>query len=106
MIRLSISSSRAHNSNSSGTTEPKSVARGDNSNAKNFRSRGREETVTVKTPRLQQDTVNAAPASSNSVFEQYLESQGRNEFINLAAQIGYDGRNIAFVFYENQFRNL
>ena len=38
--------------------------------------------------------------------KKYLECQGRNEFINLAAQIGYDGRNIAFVFYENQIRKL
>ena len=36
----------------------------------------------------------------------YLERQGRNEFINLATQIGYDGKNIAFVFYENQVRRL
>ena len=35
-----------------------------------------------------------------------MERQGRNEFINLAAQIGYDGRNMAFVFYENKFRKL
>ena len=41
-----------------------------------------------------------------SVFEAYLERQGRNEYINLAAQIGYDGRNIAYVFYENQIRKL
>ena len=103
---LSISSSRGHHSNYRYTTEPKRVARKDNFNVKNFWTRGREETVTVQTHRPQQDTVNAAAASSNSVFEQYLERQGRNDFINLAAQIGYDGRNIAFVFYENQIRKL
>ena len=27
-------------------------------------------------------------------------------FCNLVAQIGYDGRNITFVFYENQIRKL
>ena len=37
-----------------------------------------------------------------SVFEVYLERQGRNEYINLATQIAYDGHNIAYAFYENQ----
>ena len=36
----------------------------------------------------------------------YLDRQGRNKFINLASQIGYDGKNIAFVLYENQIRQL
>ena len=36
----------------------------------------------------------------------YIERQDRNEYINLASQIGYDGRNIDFVFYENQIRRL
>ena len=36
----------------------------------------------------------------------YLEHQGRNENINLATQVGYDGANIAFVFFENQVRRL
>ena len=40
--------------------------------------------------------------NSESVLTAYLERQGRNEFINLASQIGFDGGNIAFVFYENQ----
>ena len=106
MSGLSISSSRAHHSNYRNTTEPKSEARRDNFNVKKFRSRGREEAVAVRTPRPQQVTLNAAAAPSNSVFEKYLERQGRNEFINLATQIGYDGRNIAFVFYENKFRKL
>ena len=46
--------------------------------------------------------------SSNSIFKQYLERQGegQNKFFNLAAQIGCDGRNIVFVFYENQTRKL
>ena len=35
-----------------------------------------------------------------------LERQGRNEYINLASQIGYDGTNSAFIFYENQIRRL
>ena len=103
---LSISSSRGHHSNYRYTTEPKRVARKDNFNVKNSWTRGREEAVTVQIHRPQQDTVNAAAASCNSVFEQYLERQGRNDFNNLAAQIGYDGRNIAFVFYENQIRKL
>ena len=103
---LSLLSSRGHHSNYRYPTEPKRVARKDNFNVKNSRTRGRKEAVTVQTPLPQQDTVNAAAASSNSVFEQYLERQGRNDFINLAAQIGYDKRNIAFVFYENQIRKL
>ena len=103
--RLSISSSRGHHSNYRYTTEPKRVACKDNFNVKNSRTRGRE-AVTVQSHQLQQDTVNAAAASSNSVFEQYLERQGRNDFIDLTAQIGYDGCNIASLFDENQFRKL
>ena len=45
-------------------------------------------------------------SSETSVFKEYLDRQGRNEYINLASQIGYDGHNIAFVFYENQIRKL
>ena len=73
--RLSISSSHGHRSNYQYTTEPKRVACKDNFNVKNSWKRGRE-AVTVQSHRLQQDTVNAAAASSNSVFEQYLERQG------------------------------
>ena len=36
----------------------------------------------------------------------YIERQDRNEYINLASQIGYDSSNIDFVFYENQIRRL
>ena len=36
----------------------------------------------------------------------YLDSQSRSEFINLASQIGYDGKNMSFVFYENQISKL
>ena len=36
----------------------------------------------------------------------YLDRQSRSEFINLASQIGYDGKNMTFVFYENQMRKL
>ena len=43
---------------------------------------------------------------SESVFTTYLKRQTRNEFVNLASQIGYDGHNIAFIFYENQIRAL
>ena len=42
----------------------------------------------------------------DSVLHAYLERQGRNEYINLASQMGYDGSNLAFVFYENQVRRL
>ena len=36
----------------------------------------------------------------------YLQRQGRNKCINLAAQIAFDGINLAFVFYENQISRL
>jgi len=49
---------------------------------------------------------NAAKISNDSVFKAYLDRQGRNEYINLAAQIGYNGTNNAFVFFENQIRKL
>ena len=41
-----------------------------------------------------------------SVFKTYLDRQGRNEYLNLASQIGYNGSNIAYVFYENQMRTV
>ena len=43
---------------------------------------------------------------SESVFTTYLERQTRNEYVNLASRIGYDGHNIAFIFYDNQIRAL
>ena len=48
----------------------------------------------------------APPVDPTSVVHNYLERQGRNEYINLASQINYNGSNIAFVFYENQIRKL
>ena len=48
----------------------------------------------------------APPVDPTSVVHNYLEQQGRNEYINLASQINYNGSNIAFVFYENQIRKL
>ena len=41
-----------------------------------------------------------------SAVHKYLERQGRNEYINLASQIAYNGNNLAFVFFENQIRKL
>ena len=40
-------------------------------------------------------------AHGEPALRAYIEYQDRNEFINLASQIGYHGRNIDFVFYEN-----
>ena len=48
----------------------------------------------------------APPIDPTSVVHNYLERQDRNEYINLASQINYNGSNIAFVFYENQIRKL
>ena len=45
-------------------------------------------------------------AHGEPALRAYIERQDRNEFINLASQIGYDGSNIDFVFYENQIRRL
>ena len=45
-------------------------------------------------------------ACAEEIFKSYLDRQGRNEHVNLASEIGYDGNNIAFVFYENQVRRL
>ena len=39
-------------------------------------------------------------------FRACIESQDRNEFVNLASQIGYDSSNIDFVFYDNEIRRL
>ena len=52
------------------------------------------------------DTPVALESNPNAALSAYLESQGRNEYINLATQVGYDGANIAFVFFENQVRRL
>ena len=61
-------------------------------------------------PRIASDTAQLCErpvvSSEKSLFKEYLDRQGRNEYINLASQIGYDGHNIAFVFYENQIRKL
>ena len=57
-------------------------------------------------PRSAQEATANLVATNTVGFEAYLERQGRNEFINLASQIAYDGTNIAFVFYENQIRKL
>ena len=49
----------------------------------------------------------SSPVKNNlSAVHEYLERQGRNELINLATEIAYNGTNIAFVFYENQIRRL
>ena len=48
----------------------------------------------------------ASESNPNAALNAYLERQGRNEYINLATQVGYDGTNIAFVFFENQVRRL
>ena len=46
-----------------------------------------------------QDTAANLVTTNTFGFKAYLEHQGRNEFINFASQIAYDGTNIAFVFY-------
>ena len=48
----------------------------------------------------------APPFDPTSVVHNYLERQGRNEYINLASQINYNGNNIAFVFYDKQIMKL
>ena len=40
--------------------------------------------------------------NDESIFKIYLDRQGRNEFVNLFSQIGYDDKNV----YENQIRKL
>ena len=52
------------------------------------------------------DTPVASESNPNAALSAYLERQGRNEYINLATQVEYDGANIAFVFFENQVRRL
>ena len=49
---------------------------------------------------------NGMSESSEVALHTYLEKQGRNKYINLASQIGYDGTNSASIFYENQIRRL
>ena len=46
------------------------------------------------------------PSICESAMKTYLDRQGRNEYINLASQIAYDGKSMAFVFFENQIRRL
>ena len=50
--------------------------------------------------------VSAKPLVCESAMQTYLDRQGRNEYVNLASQIAYDGTNMAFVFYENQILRL
>ena len=44
----------------------------------------------------------SASSNNKTALHEYLQRQGRNEYINLASQIAYDGQNIAFIFNENQ----
>ena len=37
----------------------------------------------------------------NFAVYHYLERQGKNEYINLASQIDYNGVSVAFVFFKN-----
>ena len=41
----------------------------------------------------------------NVEVRHYLERQGRNEFIDPAFEIAYNGNNIAFVFMKIKFKN-
>ena len=54
----------------------------------------------------QRPHVNEVVNNNDLIPRTYLDRQGRNEYITLASQIGYDGSNIAFVFNENQIRRL
>ena len=47
-----------------------------------------------------------APGNNESMFKTYVDKQGRSEYLNLASQIGYNGNNIAIIFFENQMRKL
>ena len=53
-----------------------------------------------------QRRTNSTTQSSEVALHTYLERQDRNEYINLASQIGYDGTNSAIIFYENEIRRL
>ena len=53
-----------------------------------------------------ENVMHPAQKNDESIFKAFLDRQGRNEYVNLASQIGYDVKNIAFVFYENQIRKL
>ena len=48
----------------------------------------------------------ASESNPNAALNAYFEHQGRNEYINLATQVGYDSANIAFVVFENQVCRL
>ena len=43
---------------------------------------------------------------NDHVFETYLDTQNRKEYIDLASQISFNGDNIAFVFFKNQIQKL
>ena len=44
--------------------------------------------------------------SESAIRQTYLDRQGRNEYVNLASHIVYNGTNLAFVFYKNQIWHL
>ena len=83
---------------------------GTNYNDRDFRDNIRSRNPTFKRdePQMRFDQRPSSRVSENSelALHTYLQRQGRSEYINLASQIGYDGKNIAFVFYENQIRRL
>ena len=54
----------------------------------------------------QQPHVNKVANNNDLILRIFLYKQGRNKYITLLSQIGYDGSNIALVFYENQIQQL
>ena len=61
---------------------------------------------TVLTPKQRSKPSSLSVKNIMSNVHEYLERQERNEYINLASQIAYNGNNSAFVFHENQIRRL
>ena len=82
--------------------------RNDYENVKGLKALSSNDPFLQKNPQAWRNAERPITPANNSepMLNAYLERQDRNEFINLASEIGFDGTNIAFVFYENQVRRL
>ena len=90
------------------TQHPVAFPRNNYENVKDLKALSSNDPFLLKNPQTWRSAERPTTLANNSdsVLNAYLERQGRNEFIKLASQIGFDGTNIAFVFYENQVCRL
>ena len=73
---------------------------------KNIKKTKLRETESTRFKNLPRHSQVDSSNCDEEVFKTYLDRQGRNEYVNLASYINYNGCNIAFVFCESQVGSL